>query len=397
MQRVRPILLLTIIPLTLEPHEFSSDNLTDAASDIKLNGVSKIKTTHLLRGINYFMPITMKDIAAAAATSRATVSLVLNGRSSDLRIAETTRLRVLEAARRLGYRRNELARAVKRGRSNVIAFIGGSGGSYVMDIITGINAGLQEQGFLLKMFLLERHTDFADVTGQCLEQMVAGVICRSLSSEALEQLRLDLVPAGIPVIQVDNSFSREWCGRVVSDDVAGGRLAVEHLLALGHRRIGLLTIADHTGYAVLRRQGYREALTAAGLSGEQNPELAIPQSTEWTGELQQKLTGYLREQRPTAVFCVTDPLAMKMLLAAHRSGRQVPGNLSVIGYAGLDYTGFSTPPLTTIAQPFAAMGKTAAEHLLTAVNRDTPAPLPDLKLPVRLVLRQSTAIPYYQP
>lgn len=339
------------------------------------------------------MPITMKDIAAAAATSRATVSLVLNGRSNDLRIAETTRLRVLEAARRLGYRRNELARAVKRGRSNVIAFIGGSGGSYVMDIITGINAGLQENNFLLKMFLLNRHTDFADVTRQCLEQMVAGVICRALPPEELEQLRIDLAPAEIPVIQVDNSFSLEWCGRVVSDDVAGGRLAVEHLLTLGHRRIGLLTIADHTGYAVLRRQGYREAMIAAGLSVDQNLELAIPQSLEWTGEQQQKLTGYLLEQRPTAVFCVADPLAMKMLLAAQRCGLQVPGNLSVVGYAGLDYTGFSAPPLTTIEQPFAAMGRTAAEHLIAAVNRNAPAPLPDLKLPVRLVLRQSTAIP----
>ena len=211
--------------------------------------------------------VTMKDIGIAAGVSRQTVSQVLNGlREGGVHISPVTRERVMEKARHLGYHRNELARAVKRGRTDVIAFIGGGYTSFEMRTIAGINAGLKECGFTLKMFLLNAGHSLDDAIRQCREQMVAGVICMSQQLNALEQLHRSLVQSGIPVMQVDEGVQCDWCGLVRSDDVAGGRMAVEHLLSLGHRRIGLLAAEGDNRYAVMRSQGYHAAMAAAGIA-----------------------------------------------------------------------------------------------------------------------------------
>lgn len=352
--------------------------------------------------------VTMKDIANAAGVSRPTVSQVLSGqRAGGVQISAVTQKRVLEAASRLGYHRNELARAVKRGRANVIAFIGGASTSYDMRIIAGINAGLQERDFTLKMFILGASHSFddairqspgtvsqslEDVIRQCREQMVAGIICRSLQPDDLEQLHQALALPGIPVMQVDGGGLCDWCGRVMSDDIAGGRMAVEHLLSLGHRRIGLLAVTGERRYTEPRRQGYRSALKNAGIAPDPDLEVTITNILEWEEQQGRILTGYLRRQRPTAVFCVADPLAMKMLVAANQAGIKVPEELSVVGYADLDYASFSIPLLTTVAQPFEEEGRLAAASLVDIINSTEPQIPVDLKLPVKLVVRNSTAI-----
>ena len=346
--------------------------------------------------------VTMKDIANAAGVSRPTVSQVLSGqRAGGVQISAVTQKRVLETAIRLGYHRNELARAVKRGRTNVVAFIGGASTSYDMRIIAGINAGLQERDFTLKMFILGASHSFDDAIRQspaavsqslddairqCREQMVAGIICRSLQPADLEQLRQALVPSGIPVMQVDGGFLCDWCGRVMSDDIAGGRMAAEHLLSLGHRRIGLLAVTGELRYSEPRRQGYRLALKNAGITPDPDLEVTISDHLELDEEQRRILTGYLRKLRPTAVFCVADPLAMKMLAAANQAGIKVPEELSVVGYADLDYASFSIPLLTTIAQPFEEEGRLAAASLVDIINSTEPQIPVDLKLPVKLVL-----------
>lgn len=350
--------------------------------------------------------VTMKDIANAAGVSRPTVSQVLSGqRAGGVQLSAVTRERVLETAARMGYHRNELARAVKRGRTNVIAFVGPGAASYDMRIIAGINAGLQERGFTLKMFLLDAGCTLDDVIHQywktashtldnairqCREQMVAGIICRSLQPDDLEQLHQALAPSGIPVMQVDGGFQCGWCSRVMSDDITGGRMAVEHLISLGHRRIGLLAVAGERRYTEPRRQGYRIGLKDAGIAADPELEATISNALEWK-ENEQALVSYLQKQRPTAVFCVADPLAMKMLIAASQLGIKVPEDLSVVGYADLDYASFSSPLLTTIAQPFEEEGYLSAASLVDIINSTEPHVPVDLKLPVKLVVRNSTA------
>ncbi len=336
------------------------------------------------------MAVTMQDIAAAVNLSRPTVSLILNGRDSDLRIAEATRQRVLETARRLGYRRNELARAVKLGRTSVIAFIGGNSG-YTMEIISGINRSAEKHGYSLKLFLLGDGSELSAITRQCREQMVAGVICRAMDDEQLSILRNDLDAAGIPVVQVDNSFPRDWCGRVVSADIDGGMQAVKYLISSGHRRIGLVTVTGNRGYAVLRRQGYCRALEEAGMAIVPELEIAIDYELSREPEQDSRLREYLDSRQPDAVFCVADPLAMKVLQAAHAVGMAVPERLSVVGYADLDYASLSIPPLTTVAQPFAQMGETAADALIGMLRNPQSATPINIELPVRLVIRQSSA------
>ena len=326
--------------------------------------------------------VTMKDIGIAAGVSRQTVSQVLNGlREGGVHISPVTRERVMEKARHLGYHRNELARAVKRGRTDVIAFIGGGYTSFEMRTIAGINAGLKECGFTLKMFLLNAGHSLDDAIRQCREQMVAGVICMSQQLNALEQLHRSLVQSGIPVMQVDEGVQCDWCGLVRSDDVAGGRMAVEHLLSLGHRRIGLLAAEGDNRYAVMRSQGYHAAMAAAGIAPDPALKVTVPVITGWEDQQKRILSGYLIEQRPTAVFCVADPLAVKLLLTANLLGIKVPDDLSVVGYADLDFASFSIPPLTTVAQPFEEEGRNAAASLVNIYSQQkNPFTIEKLKL-----------------
>jgi len=319
---------------------------------------------------------------------------VLNGhRVGGVHISEATRERVMKTAKRLEYHRNELARAVKRGRTDVIAFIGGGFTSFEMRTIAGINSGLRECGFTLKMFLLNAGNSLEDAIRQCREQMVAGVICMSQQLAQLEQLHRELALSGIPVMQVDEGVHCDGCGLVRSDDMSGGRMAVEHLLDLGHRRIGLLVAAGERRHAVMRSEGYRIAMTAAGITLDPKLKVTVPVISGWEGQQSRILTDYLRKQRPTAVFCVADPLAVKMLLAANLLGVKVPDELSVVGYADLEYASFSIPPLTTIAQPFEEEGRCAATSLVDIINGPGPHTPVDIQIPVKLIVRDSTAKP----
>jgi len=332
---------------------------------------------------------SMKDIAKAAGVSRPTVSVVLGGTSSKLRISEETKRRVLDAASALGFKRNELAMAVKSGKSKTIAFIGGARTSYVMEIIAGINAAASEAGFTLKIFDVDNPAwNASEIAGKCLGQMVDGVICRSLSEEKLEALREEFEPRGVPLVLVDSSFEHDWCARVVSDDVDGAAQAVKHLVSLGLRRIGFASINPHSGYASSRREGFLKGLEESGLSFD--PGLDFLQEGDWSEECDDAFQAYLSTARPDALLCSSDSIAMRAIQAATSLGIRIPEELSIMGYADLDFAQLSSPPLSTIAQPFVEMGRKSAEVLLKSISTGKP-PRGSFVMPVKLIARKSTA------
>jgi DNA-binding LacI/PurR family transcriptional regulator len=334
--------------------------------------------------------VTMKTIAAAVNVSQATVSYVLNGRQLDKgsRVNPETVLKVEAAALKLGYHRNEIARSVRTGKSNVFGIIGFSDDSYSMKIIHGIATTCEKNSYLLKLLQLEDDSSSEAIAQKCIEQRLSGVICSALTEKQLDVLHQKLQKFAIPIVLVDNSFSHNWCSRVISDDVAGGRMAVEYLLKLGHRRIANISGSLDMGFSFMRNQGYCQGLAAAGIE-HADRLTCISQHYNFTDEFSVKIKNLLQQEQPTALFCNSDPIALKTLKVLFESGLRVPQDISVIGYAGLNYTDLSIPALTTIKQPFANMGRNATEILIDKVTRD--GPIREVKLPVELIVRESTA------
>lgn len=333
--------------------------------------------------------VTMKDIADEVGVSRPTVSLVLNSRDSNVRISTSTKEEILAAAKRLGYRPNELARSIKTGKTNIVGFIGGTGGGYVLDTINGISQTLQKRGYLLKLFSLSDNNDFPSIARQCVEQMLCGVICRALTESQLQQLHDELSHLHIPVILVDNSFSHEWCARVVTDDVKGSRLAVRHLAGLGHKRIGHLTVEKVLGFAAMRKTGFIEGMRESGLAISERNIVYVNNPYEITDDFFSALDQLQHKFKPTAIVCSSDPLAIKTELWAYKRGIKIPDELSITGYGDLDYSQIACPPLTTIAQPFGRMGRRATEKLMEMIEKNKIEQSDEL-LSVELIIREST-------
>ena len=346
---------------------------------------------HLLKNVQYsrrFM-VSMKDIAKESAVSRPTVSVILNGCSSAVRIADKTRLKVLKTAERMGYRRNEIARAIKNGKTNVIGVIGGFYGSYSLDIILGIAGACTANGYFMKLLPVNSPEELGQVARQCVEHRVAGVVCRSVQEHTLDTLHAELNDMHTPIVLVDSSRHHDWCSRVVSDDFNGEKLAVDHLYELGHRKIAHFTSNLNSGFARIRYDGFCSAIKTHELELLNNPVEIDEGYEDISEDMVARIKRILRKYRPTAICCGSDPLATKVLNIATAAGIKIPKELSIVGFAGLDYTHWTSPPLTTVRQPFVEMGKTAAEILFSEIKHKTP--IREVKLPVELVMRQSTA------
>lgn len=334
--------------------------------------------------------ITMSDVAKAAKVSRQTVSIVLNGSSDRHRISETTHKLVASTAERLGYRKNMIARAMVTGSTNVIGLVGYFGEEYGARLLEGITQFISEASYSTKFFHKTAISNkIVDIARGCVEQRLSGVICRSLNEDELRVMYRELSIADIPIVLVDNSFEHGWCSRIISDDFSGEKQAVDHLYELGHRRIAHFTSKLSSGFARMRYDGFRFAMRAHDLELLDNPVEVDDQKNEITNELAARIKRILIEYQPTAVCCGCDALAMIVLKIATETGIKIPQELSVVGFAGLDFTQWTIPTLTTVKQPFEEMGKTAAEVLLAEIEQKTP--IREVKLPVALVTRGSTA------
>lgn len=335
--------------------------------------------------------ITISDVAARASVSRTTVSYVLNRRESGVRISDETRQRVLEAASELGYRRNALAHAVTTGRNPVLGFLAcAPEGELTARLLAGALDEAEAQNYFVKVLRLRNNTVNESVIERCAESRLAGVMVLYLDPAQLKYLQSEMKNYQIPVAVVDDSFPQSSGIRVISDDVQGCALAVEHLTQLGHRRIAFLSGTADSGCALLREEGFRRAMHSQGLSIP--PDYLV--RGEWNVEKSEAATLQLLRSphgRPTAIICAGDEWAMIAMRTLGRSGLKVPNEVSVVGFGDIGTAGFWEPPLTTVAQPFAEMGRLAVRRLLERIATPDDALCEDI-LPTKLVVRASTAI-----
>ncbi len=333
------------------------------------------------------MGITIADVARLAGVGRGTVSRVLNDRAN---VDPTTRARVLAAIKSLDFVPNQTARRLSLGRTQTVAVI--------LPFLTrpssverlrGIELTLASAGYDLIVFNVEtadrRDAVFRDLPRP---ERVDGLIIVSLSPHASELERIER--SGLPTVLVD--AHHRSLPRVVADDVRGGRLAAQHLIGLGHRRIGFIGDIPRTPLAFtssrLRLTGFRQAISAAGLRAPASLVGIGDHSRRRAAELTSRMLGLALP--PTGIVCASDTQAAGVMEAASHVGLNVPGNLSVTGYDDLelaDHLG-----LTTIHQPLFESGVRAVQRLLRRVDGGPPEVLREVQ-DISLVVRRTSAPP----
>lgn len=303
--------------------------------------------------------VSVKDVAAAAGVSVGTVSNVLNRPD---RVGAATRSRVEAAIEQLGFVRNEAARHLRAGASRTVGFLVlDAANPFFTDVARGIEEAAREAG--LAVFLCnsdnsrKREHDYLELL---FEQRVRGVLVTPVDPAGLAE---SLGPPGprIPVVLVDRTAGERYCS-VSVDDVYGGRLAGEHLLEGGHRRIAFVGGEESIGQVRDRLAGLREALATGG--GQSPTVFSSPTLTVAEGRAAGvRLAQMPTSARPTAAFCANDLLALGLLQEMTRRRIRVPQELAIVGYDDIEFAAAAAVPLTSIRQPRHRIGRTAADLL----------------------------------
>jgi LacI family transcriptional regulator len=355
-------------------------------------------------------PITVSEIATELGISKMTVSRALRGEGS---VASDTLARVQKMAQRLKYRPNRLMRAVHTGRSRTVGVMIDPWTSFHSAVLGGIHHMLAAHDYLpilhyphqLPAFALgARDSSEVRFLHRLLDQRVDGIIFWP-SDETVPDLYLQEVwDRGVPLVAVDRRMPATHADFSGTDDAAGARLAADHLLALGHRRLAFINAGTISTFADRRRAFEERVAAQAGATVcEAICPSPVPTScseTRWYDgqrvpahsdslEVSRKLLRGSR--RPTAILCANDWMALGVYMAAAEMGLVIGRDLSVIGFADLREASMLEPALTTIRQDAKAIGMTAAQLLLDRIEgRVTTAKPREVRQVPTLVERAST-------
>lgn len=333
------------------------------------------------------MGVTIADVARLAGVGRGTVSRVLNERAN---VDPATRARVLEAIKELDFVPNPTARRLSLRQTQTVAVIlPFLTRPSAVERLRGIEFALVQANYDMIVFNIEtvvrRDAVFRDLPRP---ERVDGLIIVSLSPNSGELDRI--IRSRLPTVLVD--AHHRSLPRVVADDVLGGRVATEHLIDLGHRRIAFIGDIPRTPLAFtssrLRLTGVRRAIAHAGLP---LPDRFIgigDHSRRRAAELAERMLRLRR--RPTAIVCASDTQAAGVLEAATTLGLRVPDDLSITGYDDLDLA--EHMGLTTIRQPLFESGVRAVQRLLVGLGGGSMAPMREVQ-ELRLIVRRTTAPP----
>ncbi|WP_179851281.1 LacI family DNA-binding transcriptional regulator [Streptomyces sp. TLI_55] len=326
----------------------------------------------------------MADVARLAGVSSQTVSRVSNGYAG---VNEETRRQVLDAMRELGYRPNSAARALKRGEFRtlgVITFSLATTGN--VRTLEAIATAAAAEGYAVTLLPLSVPTQ-DEVRGAFsrLQELAVDAVIVIMEVHLLDAATINMPPR-VQVVVADSDAGDRYT--VVDTDQAGGsRTAVEHLLGLGHHTVWHLAGPEDSYAAQRRSDAWQATLTAAG-----RPVPPLVRG-DWSAESGYRAGLELAAQQDcTAVFTANDQMALGLLRALHESGRRVPEDVSVIGFDDIAEASSFLPPLTTVHQDFAEVGRLCVQAVLRKLRHDD-TPHGTTLVPTRLIIRQSTAPP----
>jgi LacI family transcriptional regulator len=325
--------------------------------------------------------VTIRDVAAAAGVSVATVSKVLNERYG---VAADTATRVKAVIDELGYEASLVAQSLRNHRTNVIGILVADLEPFSAELLKGAADAIRGSGFELVVYSAGgRIGDHVGWERRYLSRLSGTLIDGAiLVTPTVVDVRY-----GAPIVAVDPHTGPTDLPTIDSANLAGAQLAVEHLLALGHRRIGMLTGRPDLQSARLREDGFRQAMAAARLPvDERHVDVGAYDPEVSSASARRMLTG---TNRPTAIFAANDISAIATVETAAELGLRVPADLSVVGFDDVPESAMCTPPLTTVHQPIREMGQCAIELLIRLIRGETAEPI-QFTLATRLVVRQST-------
>jgi LacI family transcriptional regulator len=331
--------------------------------------------------------ITIKDVAERAGVDPSTVSRVINN-DRGLSVRKETSLRILEVIKELGYQPNSIARNLRRQTSDAV-------GMLIPDIINPlfpeIIKGIESSASAKDLSVILCNTDDdpekeLKMIRFLLGRMVDGFLLASVHMR--DETIAEVEKSGIPYVLVNRGNRKGSGAYVVADNAAGARLAVQHLIDLGHKRIAHIAGFLYTDTGIERLEGYRKVLNGANIPF--NPEYMVETGYK-EAEGYKAMSKMLRlPDRPTAVFAANDLLAMGAMLAINEKGLRVPEDISVVGFDDIWVAERITPALTTVKVSLYEMGRLAMDILFNKM-KGFPLEQERIVLESSLVIRHSTA------
>ena len=331
-------------------------------------------------------PISLKELAARLDLSPATLSIVLNGSAVAETIPQETKDRIFEAAKKFNYRPNYIARSLRAQRTYTVGVVVPElSDGYSAMVLSGVEDHLLKEGFF---YFVASHRHRPELIERCpqffLERCVEGMIAVDTPQRR---------PSLLPVVSVSGHDNIPGVTNIALNHERAARLALEHLIDQGHRRIAVIKGQDFSSDTTERWGAIRDA--ARRLKAPIHPALVA----QLEGDKPSPETGYVATQKLlsagepfTAIFSFNDISAIGAIRALREAGLQTPEDVSVIGFDDVHAAAFHNPALTTIRQPLYEMGRLAAEQLLRRIADGPQARFPELvTVEPELVIRQSTA------
>lgn len=328
--------------------------------------------------------LTIKDVAKKAGVSTATVSRVITGGEN---VSQGLIEQVNQAIKELSYRPSRVARNLRVRKANTVGLVVSDiQNIFFTSIMRGIQDVLQDEGFVL----LAANSDEDEKKEKIhletlLAEDVAGIILAPTGSDA--SIYANLLDEGRAIVIIDRSPPNLKADSVLVENIAGARAAVEHLISLGHKRIGIISGRKNISTATMRLEGYRAALHKAGIPYD--PDLVS------VGDFRQE-SGYRAmghflklANPPTAVFSSNGVMTLGALQAIHERCLKIPDQISLVSFDDMPWSASLQPPLTVIAQPTYEIGCAAASLLLNRV-KDPTRSIRKIVLEANLIVRGST-------
>ena len=329
--------------------------------------------------------VTIRDVARQAGVSPMTVSRVING---SARVSPEARGRVEQAISDLGYVPSRLARGLSAQRTGTLALIVPDvANPFFTLIVRGAEDVARRAGY--RVILCDTRSDLV-LEREVIEEMIAhrveGILIAPVSDRSRDHLRR-LAKFGVPFVLVDRTVPGVDADAVLADSAAGAQRLVEHLIALGHRRIGMVVESDEVSTARDRRRGYEAALAGAGIAVD--PELVAESTVDPRGGIEGMTRLLELDERPTAVFTVNSLVAVGAIEAVRTVGLEVPDDIALVCFDDIEYASRLYPFLTVMEQPAETFGTLGTQLLLEQIENRAPDRRRTVVLPGQFVVRRS--------
>ncbi|MFC5470468.1 LacI family DNA-binding transcriptional regulator [Cohnella suwonensis] len=331
------------------------------------------------------MATNIRDVAKAAGVSVATVSKVLNGYTT---VNANTKEKVLALVKEMQFRPNQAARALVGRRSMTIGIFltTGLAHPFFTKILGGMEQALKDKGYdLIYLAQLSRNKEYSFVR-HCQSRNVEGVVVFGFQHDDMDFG--ELMESGIPTLFIDLDMQQGRAGFISSDNEEAIGKAVAYVAGLNHRKIAFLSGMRHSYTGRLRLDGYRAGLKKAGIPYRDDYVVDGDFTKEEGYRLMKELLA--NPDRPTAVVCGSDLEAIGAIEAIREAGLSVPEDISVVGFDDIEIAAHVSPPLTTVRQDMATIGRRAIELVDGLINDGTMPPPAEI-VPTTLVVRESCA------